>query len=193
MVTRRDTFVVAGGEGARKAVDDQRLVEWVAAAAERSRRTASVCTGAFLLAEAGLLADRRATTHWRWRQILANPHPEVALDPDAAYVEALRVERARILLEDRAESLQTVALATGFAGAQVLRRAFHRRLRVSPTAYRERFRAGRRPGAGSGTGRQPRAVDLGVPARPPVWRNARDGRDASARTLAFPTGTIDKP
>ena len=58
----------------------------------------------------------------------------------AAYVEALRIERARLLLEDGAESLETVARATGFRSAEVLRRAFHRHLGVSPAAYRERFR-----------------------------------------------------
>jgi len=247
------TLLVAGGSGARAAVTDPRVVGWVAAAARRARRTTSVCTGAFLLAEAGLLEGRPATTHWRWCESLADRHPGIALDPDAvyvhdgnvwtsagvtagidlalalveedvgrdvalavaqelvvflrrpggqsqfsralaaqqatrpalrelqgwiaghldadlsvaalaaranltersfsrafrrevgqtpaAYVEALRVERARILLEDGAESLHAVARATGFASAEVLRRAFHRRVGVSPAAYRERFRA----------------------------------------------------
>jgi transcriptional regulator GlxA family with amidase domain len=58
----------------------------------------------------------------------------------AAYVEALRVERARALLEDGAPSLEAVARATGFSSAEVLRRAFHRRVGVSPASYRERFR-----------------------------------------------------
>jgi transcriptional regulator GlxA family with amidase domain len=58
----------------------------------------------------------------------------------AAYVETLRVERARTLLEDGAESLEAVARATGFSNPEVLRRAFHRRVGVSPAAYRERFR-----------------------------------------------------
>jgi transcriptional regulator GlxA family with amidase domain len=55
-------------------------------------------------------------------------------------VEALRVERARTLLEDGAPSLEAVAHATGFSSAEVLRRAFHRRVGVSPASYRERFR-----------------------------------------------------
>jgi transcriptional regulator GlxA family with amidase domain len=58
----------------------------------------------------------------------------------SAYVEALRVERARAPLEDGAESLEAVARAGGFPSAEVLRRAFHRRVGVSPAAYRERFR-----------------------------------------------------
>jgi len=63
-----------------------------------------------------------------------------AADASAAYVEALRIERARMLLEDGAESLEAVARATGFASPEVLRRAFHRRVGVSPAAYRDRFR-----------------------------------------------------
>jgi transcriptional regulator GlxA family with amidase domain len=211
-----------------------------------------VCTGAFLLAAAGLLDDRRATTHWAFSDQLASRYPRVVVDPDlvfihegdvwtsagitagidlalalvdddlgpdvalavaralvvfltrpggqaqfsrtlsaqqalrpelrelqawivghldedlsvpvlaeralmsersfarafrrevgqtpGAYVEALRIERARTLLEDGARSLQAVAQATGFASAEVLRRAFHRHLGVSPADYRDRFR-----------------------------------------------------
>ena len=250
---RHDTLVVAGGVGAREAVGDARIVAWIAAAAARARRTTSVCTGAHLLAEAGLLSGRSATTHWRWCESLALRHPDIALDGDAiyvhdrdvwtsagvtagidlalalveedagrdvalavaqelvvflrrpggqsqfsralaaqqatrpalrelqgwiaghldadlsvaalaaranltersfsrafrrevgespaAYVEGLRIERARMLLEDGAESLEAVARATGFASAEVLRRAFHRQVGISPAAYRERFRA----------------------------------------------------
>jgi transcriptional regulator GlxA family with amidase domain len=64
---------------------------------------------------------------------------EVGQSP-AAYVETLRVERARTLLEDGAESLEVVTRATGFSSPEILRRAFHRRVGVSPAAYRERFR-----------------------------------------------------
>jgi transcriptional regulator GlxA family with amidase domain len=64
---------------------------------------------------------------------------EVGQSP-AAYVEALRIERARALLEDGAPSLEAVAQAAGFASAEVLRRAFHRRVGVSPGDYRARFR-----------------------------------------------------
>jgi transcriptional regulator GlxA family with amidase domain len=59
-----DTLVVAGGLGTYEAAGDERLIAWLAKAARRSRRVASVCTGAFLLARAGLLDGRRATTHW---------------------------------------------------------------------------------------------------------------------------------
>jgi transcriptional regulator GlxA family with amidase domain len=249
---RHDTLLVAGGEGARRATDDAALVDWIVRASRRARRTTSVCTGSYLLAAAGLLDGRRATTHWAYCDGLADRYPAVELDPDpvfirdgdiwtsagvtagmdlalalveddlgaevalavarvlvvfhtrpggqsqfsgalsvqqatrpalrdlqawiashldedlsvaaladranlsersfarafrtevgqtpAAYVETLRVERARGLLEDGAESLEAVAQAAGFSSPEVLRRAFHRRVGVSPAAYRERFR-----------------------------------------------------
>jgi transcriptional regulator GlxA family with amidase domain len=250
---RYDTLVVAGGPGARAAVEDPAIVDWIARASGRSKRTASVCTGAYLLARAGLLDGRRATTHWEFADALAKRFPTVDVDPDpvfirdgdvwtsagvtagmdlalaiveedlghevalavarllviflkrpggqsqfsgvlsaqqaaqpplrelqawiaghldedlsvgalarranmsersfqrafsrevgqtpGAYVEALRVEEARALLEDGAPSLEAVARATGFASAEVLRRAFQRRVGVSPGEYRARFRA----------------------------------------------------
>jgi transcriptional regulator GlxA family with amidase domain len=249
---RFDTLVVAGGEGPRAAVEDPVTVDWVARASGRARRTASVCTGAYLLAAAGLLDGRRATTHWEFCDGLAKSYAKVHVEPDpvfvrdgdvwtsagvtagvdlslalveedlgpdvalavarqlvvffkrpggqsqfssalsaqqaarpalrelqawiaghldedlsiavlaqrasmsersfarafhrevgqtpAAYVEALRIERARDLLEDGAPSLEAVAQSAGFASAEVLRRAFHRRVGVSPADYRARFR-----------------------------------------------------
>ena len=57
---RHDTLLVAGGPGARAAIADQAIVDWVLRASRRARRTVSICTGAYLLAAAGLLDDRRA-------------------------------------------------------------------------------------------------------------------------------------
>jgi transcriptional regulator GlxA family with amidase domain len=82
-----DTFVVAGGRGARVATRDPRHLDWVAGAARRARRTTSVCTGAFLLASAGVLDGRRATTHWQSCAELAARFPEVTVDPEPIFVQ----------------------------------------------------------------------------------------------------------
>lgn len=248
-----DTLIVAGGLGVNRALEDERLVTGIRRLADSARRTAGVCTGAFLLAEAGLLAGRRATTHWARCGEMASRYPEVAVEPDpifirdgdvltsagvtagmdlalalveedhgrevalqaarmlvlyarrpggqsqfsvqlahqsaareplrdlqawisehpeedlslgalagrvhlserqlgrvfrrevgttpAGYVEAVRVERARTLLETDGESLERVAARCGFASAEVMRRAFQRRLATSPREYRDRFRS----------------------------------------------------
>ena len=250
---RVDTLVVAGGRGVNAAVEDERLVVWLRSAAERSRRVTSVCTGAFLLAAAGLLDGRRATTHWASCGQLARRHPaveveadpifvrdgnvitsagvtagmdlalalveedlgrEVALEtarwlvlflkrpggqaqfsaqlaaqiadreplrdlqawlPDhlgedlsvpalarracmgernfarafrdetgmtpGAYVEVARVESARIALETGDLPVEAIARQAGFGTVETMRRAFRRRVGVSPNSYRGRFRS----------------------------------------------------
>jgi transcriptional regulator GlxA family with amidase domain len=80
-----DTLLVPGGSGSRQAVRDQDLVDWVGSAAGRSRLVASVCTGAFVLATAGLLDGRRATTHWAHCDALARHHPAVRVEPGPIY------------------------------------------------------------------------------------------------------------
>jgi transcriptional regulator GlxA family with amidase domain len=246
-----DTLVVAGGSGVREASQDERLISWLRLAARRSRRVTSVCTGAFLLARAGILDGRRATTHWSACNALARTHPAVEVDPGpifvrdgnvytsagvtagidlalalveedlgpqaalevarnlvlfvrrpggqaqfsatlagqsasrpgirelqswiwenldsdlsvpalaqralmsprnfarvfarqvgttpGAYVESVRVERARTLLETTELQVEGIAWACGFGTVETLRRAFARRVRVSPSDYRERF------------------------------------------------------
>lgn len=246
-----DTLIAAGGQGVAEAERDTELVDWLRRAAGRSRRVCAVCTGAFLLARAGLLDGRRATTHWDSCALLARRHPAVRVEPDpiyvrdgnvytsagvtagmdlalalveedlgpevalavarrlvlfarrpggqsqfsaelaaqapapgplrelqawigeqpdadlsvgalarrahmsertlarafarelgttpAAYVEAVRVERARARLEGTAAPLAAVARACGFGTPETMRRAFHRRLGVSPADYRARF------------------------------------------------------
>ncbi len=246
-----DTLIIVGGAGTRDAVADQRLIAEVRRLSIAARRTAGVCSGAFLLAEAGLLDGRRAVTHWAYCDDLAERYPEISVEPDpiyvrdgeivtsagvtagidlalalveedhgpqlalevarwlvvyarrpggqsqfsvqlahqaastpplqelqswigehldedlsvaglaarlhlserqltrrfsselgaspADYVERVRIERARTLLEDGAEGLEQVASRCGFRSAEMMRRAFQRRLRTSPSEYRERF------------------------------------------------------
>ena len=246
-----DTLVVAGGLGARDAARDERLLSWIRLAARRSRRVSSVCTGAFLLARAGLLDGCRATTHWAACDALKRNYPSIEVQSDpifvrdgnvytsagvtagidlslalveedlgrraaldvaralvlfvrrpggqaqfsaglagqaaerpslrdlqdwiagnvdrdlsvtalaarsfmsprnfarvfgrevgvtpAAYVESVRIERARVLLETTALPLEEVATRCGFGSPETLRRSFARRLRVSPSEYRRRF------------------------------------------------------
>jgi len=254
-----DTLLVPGGLGTAAARRDASLVAWLRAASARSRRVASVCSGAFLLAKAGLLDGRRATTHWDTCARLAEAHPEVEVDPDpifvkdgdvytsagvtagidlalalleedtnhdvalevarqlvvfvrrpggqsqfsaqlthpparraalrdlqrwlpdhldedltvetlaerafmsprnfarafrrevgvtpAAYVAALRIERARQELEAGDDPVEVVARRCGFGTVETMRRSFRRRLHTSPAEYRERFQTPSRQGA----------------------------------------------
>ncbi|MET9320237.1 helix-turn-helix domain-containing protein [Streptomyces sp. NPDC003038] len=81
-----DTLIVSGGMGFERAAADPRLVGHVRRLARESRRVASVCTGAAVLAAAGLLDGRRATTHWRFAARLAARHPRVTVDAAPIYI-----------------------------------------------------------------------------------------------------------
>ncbi len=81
-----DTLVVPGGQGTAEAARDEGLISWIRRAATRSRRVTSVCTGAFLLARAGLLDGRRATTHWASCDALRRNYPSIEVDPDPIFV-----------------------------------------------------------------------------------------------------------
>jgi transcriptional regulator GlxA family with amidase domain len=80
------TLVVSGGRDMEAAAADTKLVDNIRRLSGRSRRTTAVCSGAFLLAAAGLLDGRRATTHWAECAQLAQQYPEVDVQPDAIYV-----------------------------------------------------------------------------------------------------------
>jgi len=247
-----DTLVVVGGTGAFEASCDVGLVRAVANLARRSRRVTSVCTGAFLLAAAGLLDGKRATTHWAACSRFESSYPEIRVEGDrifvqdgnvwtsagvtagmdlalalvaddmgqdvaravarqlvmyvqrpggqaqfsaqlhaqraardplrelqswigehpaedhsvdrlaarvamsprhfarvfradvgctpAVYVEQVRIEVARRLLETTGLNVDEVAATAGFGTTETLRRAFARRVGASPTEYRDRFR-----------------------------------------------------
>lgn len=81
-----DTLLVAGGEGAREARHDTVLRGWLRRQAPRARRVGAVCTGIFLLAEAGLLDGRRVTTHWFAARELADAYPALQVDPDPIFI-----------------------------------------------------------------------------------------------------------
>ncbi|MEA2314476.1 MAG: hypothetical protein QOI03_1168 [Solirubrobacteraceae bacterium] len=248
-----DTLIVPGGPGHERACADEELLDWISRSSTAARRTVSVCTGAFLLARAGLLDGRRASTHWAAAEKLARAYPQVMVDPEpifvrdgsiwtsagvcagmdlalalveqdlgrecalivarhlvlflrrpggqsqfsaalaaeqpqreplreathaivaepaaehtvealatranmsarhfarafraetgvtpARYVERVRLEAARRLLEEGAEPIAAVAAACGFGCAETMRRVFLRTLQVGPAEYRRRFQA----------------------------------------------------
>lgn len=248
-----DTLIIAGGAGVKAAINDRALLRGVARLAKDARRVVSVCSGAFLLAELGLLDGHRATTHWARCAELARRYPKVRVESEpiyvrdgriftsagvtagidlalalveddlgretalqiaralvmflrrpgdqaqfsaqlrlqqadreplrevqryiadcpgadlgtdvlarraamsvrhftrcfreqvgetpARYVESARVEAARRRLVESHDGLEQVAAHCGFASAEVLRRTFLRRLNVTPSEYRVRFRS----------------------------------------------------
>jgi transcriptional regulator GlxA family with amidase domain len=81
-----DTLLVAGGQGVEAAATNPVLVDWVRQRATQARRVASVCTGAFLLAAAGVLDGRRAVTHWKDCARLAQRFPAVRVETDPIFV-----------------------------------------------------------------------------------------------------------
>lgn len=81
-----DTVLVAGRPNATQVQADERTLAWLRREARAARRFGSVCTGAFVLAEAGLLKNKRVTTHWAVAEELARRFPTVVVDADAIHV-----------------------------------------------------------------------------------------------------------
>ncbi|WP_428334043.1 GlxA family transcriptional regulator [Novosphingobium sp.] len=81
-----DTLIVVGAQSPAILDDQSQTAELIRAWAPRARRVASVCTGAFLLAAAGVLAGRRATTHWRCAGELQQRYPSIKVDADRIFV-----------------------------------------------------------------------------------------------------------
>jgi transcriptional regulator GlxA family with amidase domain len=249
-----DTLIVAGSPGTGNLISKP-CVDWLREATGGIRRVGGICTGVFLLAEAGLLDGCRAVTHWAFCDELARRYPAIRVEPDpiflrdgrfyttagmtagmdlalalvqddlgrdvalataqllvvflkrpggqsqfsahlaaqldgngpiaelqrwildhldtdltiealaervhmsprnfvrnfereadtppGVFVERARLDAARRALEDGEDQLETIAQRCGFTSAEILRRLFQRRLGVSPTAYRKRFRSAR--------------------------------------------------
>ncbi|MHA7652475.1 GlxA family transcriptional regulator [Mycobacterium sp. ML4] len=117
-----DTVVLPGGSGVDAARTDAEFLGWIKAIAGTARRIVTVCTGAFLAAQAGLLDGHRATTHWAFADRLAEEFPEVEVDPDPIFIRssyqiwtaagvASGIDLALALVEDDhgTEVAQTVA------------------------------------------------------------------------------------
>ncbi|MDG4663597.1 helix-turn-helix domain-containing protein [Mycobacterium sp. 236(2023)] len=117
-----DTVVLPGGFGTEMARKDDALIDWITAVASRARRVVSVCSGALLAAQAGLLDGCVATTHWAYAPALAAAFPSVTVDPDPIFVRSSEkvwtaagvtagIDLALSLVEDDygTETAQTVA------------------------------------------------------------------------------------
>lgn len=81
-----DTVIVAGSDNLARRPTDPALVEAIKSISSRTRRLASICTGSFILAQAGLLRGRRATTHWHDARLFARAFPDVTVEPDAIFI-----------------------------------------------------------------------------------------------------------
>ena len=116
-----DTLIVAGGRGVEQAAADDHTVAWVRDTASEARRVCSVCSGAFVLAAAGLLDGHTVTTHWARADQLATAHPLVDVDPDpihrhsgkiwtsAGVTAGIDMTLALVEQDHGAEAAQTVA------------------------------------------------------------------------------------
>jgi len=81
-----DIFLVSGGQGSRTLEHDERVLGFIRRASAAAKRAGSICTGAILLAAAGVLDGKRATTHWAYAGKLARDYPKVTVDDDAIFV-----------------------------------------------------------------------------------------------------------
>ncbi len=125
-----DTLLVAGGRGSEAHCKDERLLRFLRAQVKRVRRLGGICTGAFVLAEAGLLDGRQATTHWGSCAVLAARYPRVRVEPDRIFVEdgpiytsagvTAGMDLALALVEE--DKGRELALATARALVMYLRR-----------------------------------------------------------------------
>jgi transcriptional regulator GlxA family with amidase domain len=80
------TLLVVGGSGVEKASEDKGVIAWLRKVSPGVKRLGSICTGAFLLASAGLLDGKRAATHWKWANELACRYKQVVVDPEPIFI-----------------------------------------------------------------------------------------------------------
>jgi transcriptional regulator GlxA family with amidase domain len=85
-VRSADLLLISGGRGCHRVLQDERLLEWIRRVSHGAQRVGAVCTGAFILAQTGLLDGRAATTHWSETADLARQHPSIAVRTNAIYV-----------------------------------------------------------------------------------------------------------
>jgi transcriptional regulator GlxA family with amidase domain len=81
-----DTIIVAGSDDLPRRPIDPALIDAIRSISTRTRRMASICTGSFILAQAGLLSGRRATTHWHDARLFARAFRDITVEPDAIFV-----------------------------------------------------------------------------------------------------------
>ena len=86
LLDRADTIVIPGWRDAHEAPPEA-LLRRLRAAYDRGARLCSICSGVFVLAAAGVLRGKRATTHWKYAELLASRHPDIVVEPNALYVD----------------------------------------------------------------------------------------------------------
>jgi transcriptional regulator GlxA family with amidase domain len=116
-----DTLLIPGGIGSRLGNADPQLLAWLRRQAETARRVVSVCTGAYLLAAAGLLDGRRAATHWQYAEDLARRFPAIHVEPERLFLRDGRfatsggltagIDLALALVEEDLGAATTLAVA----------------------------------------------------------------------------------
>ena len=116
------TLIAAGGTGVFAARADDVLISWITQQAKNADRLASVCTGTFLLAEAGLLVGQRVTTHWARAERLALEYPQITVDVDPIYLRSGRIWTSAGVTAGLDMSLAIVADEHGAAAAQTIAR-----------------------------------------------------------------------
>ena len=115
---RLDLLVVPGGWGTRREVNNPRLIDWIATQAAGAQLVASVCTGSFLLAQAGLLRGRVATTHWGSVERMRAAYPDVRVEEGLRWVEDGNVVTSAGIAAGIDMALRVVARVWGEAVAR---------------------------------------------------------------------------